>query len=156
MGWVDAILVGMMVAFGVALWRIDVREHRLPDRLTLSLFALEFAFLLLAAATFDAWPRFGTAVIGAAAMAALYAALMMLPGGVGFGDVKLALSIGLVSAWWGWDCWVLALFAAFMCGGLVAVWMWVRGAGLRTHFAFGPAMLLGWALAATASLTALA
>lgn len=152
MGWSNAVIVAVMAVFAFPLARIDIREHRLPDRLTLGLFLAESGVLTVTAAVTGAWPRLGLAFLGAFAMALFYTLLALIPNGMGFGDVKLALGIGLVSAWWSWSTWLLALLAAFICG---ALWVLVRlfdGRSLRLHVAFGPAMLLGWGVAALAAL----
>ncbi|MFM6974562.1 MAG: prepilin peptidase [Agromyces sp.] len=141
-----------MTVFAAPLvWR-DLREHRLPNRLTMPLFGLQCATLSVAALALNEWGRLGTALLGSLAMTAVYVVLSMVPGGMGFGDVKLALSIGLVTAWWSWNAWGLALIAAFVFGSVGAVWAAIRGRGFQHHIAFGPAMLLGWAAAALAAL----
>jgi len=67
---------------------------------------------------------------------------------MGFGDVKLAPTLGLVLGWYGWGAVVTGTFAGFALG---AVWglflIAARRAGRRTALPFGPFMLVG-ALAA--------
>lgn len=156
MGWGDAVALGVFVVFAMPLWHIDVREHRLPDRFTVPLCLVEGAVLGVTAAVTDQWDSWGRGLLGAGAMASIYLLLACVPGGVGFGDVKLAPSIGLLAAWWGWDSWLLAIVGAFVSGGIMALWVIVRGASARTHLPFGPAMLLGFALSAALTIAALA
>ena len=92
------------------------------------------------------------AEIKVAAMAvvwALYFALAFVsPSSLGFGDVKLSGLIGLVLGWLGPATAVLGVLAGFVAGGVAALGLLLaQRAGLRSHIAFGPAMLVG-ALAA--------
>lgn len=140
-------LAGMLVV-GVLLSVIDAREHRLPNRLTLPLFLTLLLLLTGAAWQLGDWPRLLGAVLGALGMASIYLLLALLPGGMGMGDMKLALSIGLLSAWWSLGCWMLALFLAFAFGALVSIVLLVsRRTRWRANIPFGPCMLLGWMLA---------
>jgi leader peptidase (prepilin peptidase)/N-methyltransferase len=104
--------------------------------------------VLLLVATFgmsDWWPLV-RAVICMAVLFALYLAMATLSpsGSMGFGDVKLAGLIGLVLGWLGLSEMVVGLLAGFVVGGLTAVLFLVgRRVGLRSHIAYGPAMLVG-------------
>ena len=40
------------------------------------------------------------------------------PNGMGFGDVKLALSLGVVLGWYGWTVLFVGAFAGFLLGSL--------------------------------------
>jgi len=70
------------------------------------------------------------------------------PHGLGLGDVKLAALLGLPAGWLGWETvWVTALLP-FLLGGLAALALVAtRRATRHTAIAFGPYLLLGWALA---------
>jgi leader peptidase (prepilin peptidase)/N-methyltransferase len=83
-----------------------------------------------------------------ACLAGMYAVYFVLhlvsPGSLGFGDVKLSGLIGLVIGWLGVLPVFVATFAGFLVGGVMAVVLLVgRRAGLKSHIAFGPAMLVG-------------
>jgi len=85
------------------------------------------------------------AAIGAAALFAFYfAAVLVYPGGMGFGDVKLAGVLGLFLAWLGWGELAVGAFAAFLLGGVFGiVLLAVKRAGRKTRIPFGPWMLGG-------------
>jgi len=129
----------------VALVWIDVDVHRLPDGLVLP--AYPALLVLLACATVGAgdWRPMRDALIAMAALYVLYFVMAILsPASLGFGDVKLSGLIGLVLGWLGLGTALFGLLAGFVAGGLIAIVMLVaQRAGLRSHIAFGPAMILG-------------
>lgn len=141
---------GWIAAIGVALAFIDWAVHRLPDRLTLPAFGGAVVLLAL-----DNQPaRLGTALLCALAMAACYLTLTVISrGGLGLGDSKLALSLGLALGWSGGMVTVYGAAAGFVLSGLYAVAMLVAGRlGRKDSVAHGPFMLLG-TLTALAFLT---
>lgn len=130
---------------GVLLGVVDVRVRRLPDPLTLSLAAAAPALLGLAALLPERAGDWTTALLGALALGAGYLVLHLIhPGGMAFGDVKLALGTGAVLGWYGWPTLMVGTLAAFLSGALFGGVMAVLGrAGRRTLIAFGPFMLVG-------------
>ena len=85
-----------LAAVGVPLAFIDVREYRLPDVLTLPSYPASL-LLLGAAAPFvpGGTGRFGHALIGMAAAAALFFLLLLaFPAGLGMGDLLTELRTG--------------------------------------------------------------
>ena len=76
------------------------------------------------------------------------------PAGMGFGDVKLAPTLGLALGWYGWPTVFTGTFAGFTLGALTGlVLLATRRADRKTPIPFGPFMLigtLGALLAATA------
>jgi leader peptidase (prepilin peptidase)/N-methyltransferase len=126
--------------------RIDLREHRLPNRIVVPGIAIG----LLAAALSWALTREPPIVpLTAAAATAGLLGMLALSGGIGMGDVKLAALIGLAS-----PTVAIALsapLAAFLLGGVAASFVLVRGVlagrgreARRAHLAFGPYLLLGY------------
>lgn len=136
-------------ALGVAMGYVDLREHRLPDWLTFPALAGAGVLLAVAAALTGEWAAYGRAWLAAATSVAFYFALALIrPSDLGFGDVKLAASLGLLLGWVGWTTAALGVFLAFLAGGLVGIVLLVAGrATRRTSLPFGPPMLVG-ALAA--------
>jgi leader peptidase (prepilin peptidase)/N-methyltransferase len=66
------------------------------------------------------------------------------PGGMGFGDVKLAGVLGLFLAWLGWGELLVGAFAAFVLGGVFSIILLAfRRAGRKSGIPFGPWMLAG-------------
>lgn len=130
---------------GLALAVVDASYHRLPNALVLPLYPVTVAGLALAGIIGNEWPL-ATTLAGAAAWAGLIAGLWLMTGGrgMGMGDVKLAPVLGATLGWWGLTAAVVGLVAAFVIGALVSLLLLARGkAGLRTHLAFGPFLLVG-------------
>ncbi|MYS65127.1 prepilin peptidase, partial [Streptomyces sp. SID5473] len=86
-----------------------------------------------------------TAALGGLALGAAYLGLFLLhPGGLGFGDVKLALCLGTVLGWYGWPTLLTGAFAGFLFGSGYGVGLMIRGrAGRRDAIPFGPFMMAG-------------
>ena len=138
-----------LVAVGVALAAIDLDHRRLPDALTLPSYPVVAVLLGLGALLGSDSGDWLRAVLGGAAMFAVYFALCFAyPAGMGFGDVKLAGVLGMATAWIGWGPWAAGLFLGFLLGGVFGVLLMARGRGGRkTAVPFGPFMLAGALLA---------
>ncbi|MBT2439395.1 prepilin peptidase [Streptomyces sp. ISL-36] len=140
------LLVWLLYApFAVLLATVDVRVHRLPDQLTLPLAAA--TPLLLAGAELlpydgGSWLH---ALLGGSALGGGYFTLFLIhPNGMGFGDVKLALSLGAALGWYGWGILFAGTFAGFLLGSLYGLGLVVARRGTRTSaIPFGPFMLGG-------------
>ncbi|RKN07638.1 prepilin peptidase [Streptomyces radicis] len=141
--WLLAVPVVVLLA------TVDLAVQRLPDVLTLPL-ALGVVAGLGIASLFDAADGdLGRALLGGAVLSGVYFVLFLInPLGMGFGDVKLAITIGVALGWYGWDALVLGTFVGFLLaagyGGALVI---ARRAGRGTTVAFGPFMAAG-ALAA--------
>ena len=132
-------------AIGVALTAIDLACQRLPDVLTLPSYPVGIGLLALGLLGRDSSADLLRAVLGMAAFFGLYFLIALIsPGGLGFGDVKLAGVVGLYLALLSWGTWAVGLLAGFVLGGLTAVGLLLIGrAGRSTALPFGPFMLLG-------------
>ncbi|WP_208036727.1 prepilin peptidase [Streptomyces cyanogenus] len=135
----------LLAPVGVLLAAVDLRVQRLPDPLTLPLAAAALALLGLAALLPEHAGHWRTALYGALALGAGYYALYRLnPGGMGFGDVKLAVGMGAVLGWYGWPTVLLGTFAGFLLGALYGgALVLARRANRKTAVPFGPFLLAG-------------
>lgn len=142
-----------LAAVGVRLLIIDARTHRLPNRIVLPALGALIALVLVDALATGETERMPRALLGGLALGGFYAVMHLTSRqGMGGGDVKLAAAIGVLLAWHGWGTLLLGAAAAFVLGALFAlVLMALRRADRSTRIAFGPWMILGSALAITAS-----
>jgi leader peptidase (prepilin peptidase) / N-methyltransferase len=138
-----------LAAIAVALTMIDLDVHRLPNAIVLPSYVVGVLTLLPIVFVTGDWWAAGRALIAMAALWLFYFALALVyPGGMGFGDVKLAGVLGLYLGWLGWSSVLVGTFAGFLLGGIVgALLMTLRRAGRKTAIAFGPYMLAGAMLA---------
>ncbi|MFI5565850.1 prepilin peptidase [Streptomyces sp. NPDC051740] len=135
----------LLAPVGVLLAVVDFRVQRLPDPLTLPLAGAAPALLGLAALAPEHAGEWTTALLGALALGAGYFVLFLInPGGMGFGDVKLALGAGAVLGWYGWPTVMLGTLAGFVFGALYGGALVVaRKAGRKTAIPFGPFLISG-------------
>lgn len=134
-----------LAAIAVALSVIDVEVRRLPDRIVLPSYGVALSLLLLAGAIEGDWRPAARGLIAMAALLVLYLILAVAhPGGIGFGDVKLAGLLGLYLGWLGWGAVAVGTFAGFLLGAVVGLTLMATGrVGRKTAIAFGPHMLTG-------------
>jgi leader peptidase (prepilin peptidase) / N-methyltransferase len=130
----------LLGALGVLLAVIDLACKRLPNMLVEP--AIPAGAVLLAVAD---WTSLGRAALGAAALGGVYLVLWLLPGGgIGLGDVKLAVLLGLFLGWLGWGEVLAGALLPFLLHGPVALVLLIGGrVGRRSRLPFGPAMLAG-------------
>ena len=129
---------------------IDLRHHLLPDRVVLPAIAAGAVLLGLAAALEGDGAAILRAGVAAVVLFAVFLVLALIsPRGLGMGDVKLAALLGLYLGWLGWNVVVRGRRGRLRRPG-------GAGPGAAGHAAasgssgelpFGPAMLLGAALA---------
>lgn len=124
---------------------VDLREHRLPNRMVVPVLALGTAVLVIRAIL-------GESVVVPAVAALVFGGLLLalaVGGGMGMGDVKLAAVIGLASP----DP-ILAFtapVAGILLGGIASTIALARG-GRDRRIAFGPYLIAGWAVSLAAGL----
>lgn len=135
-------------AIGIALTLIDLDHHRLPNVIVLPSYIVTALLLVLASVLTADYAALIGAAIGCVALYALYWILAVAyPGGMGFGDVKLAGALGMLLGWLGWGPLIVGGFSAFVLGGVVgAVLMMGRRATRKSRIPFGPFMILGAAV----------
>ena len=142
--WIlPALLV--FAASATVLTLVDLAEKRLPNAVVFP--TLGVVALLLVPATWAVgtwWPLLW-ALVGSAAMFAVYFLLALIsPSSMGMGDVKLALVVGLLVGWFGMNAWLVGLVGAFVVGGVIAlIALALRRVTLRGSIPFGPSMLAG-------------
>ena len=148
----DPLLPALLVftwSLGVATV-IDLEFRIIPNRLTLRL-PLVLLPLIFGAAAFDgAWVDLRRAVIAGIAvpgvMFLLSEAFRLLRGqpGIGMGDIKLAISIGLVVGYLGGLELVVFAYATIISAVVIAIGLMLAGrAKLASRIPFGPYLAVG-------------
>jgi leader peptidase (prepilin peptidase)/N-methyltransferase len=137
-----------LAAVGVLLAVIDLQHQLLPNRVVLPSIGIG-AVLLVAALPEAGWDALVRAVLGAGLLFVVFLVLALIsPRGLGMGDVKLAGLLGLYLGWIGWSAVFVGALAGFVLQALLALVLLAgRRIGLRGDLPFGPAMLLGAAVA---------
>ena len=136
-------------AICVALTLIDLDHQRLPNVIVLPSYVVG-GVLLGAAALLDGEPRtLLRAVLGGAALYAIYFLLVLAyPAGMGWGDVKLAGVLGGYLGYLGWPEWFTGWLLGFFLGGIFGVLaLLARRATRKTMVPYGPFMMVGALLA---------
>lgn len=128
------------IAAMVAIAFIDHDHMIIPDKIVLPGALLGLAICV--AMEPSRWWQYLAASLGAAAF--LFALGLLWPGGMGAGDVKMALFMGAVLG----TSVVVALFAAFLFGAVVGVYLLlVQKRSRKSTLAFGPYLAAGAVLA---------
>ena len=125
-----------MLFTAVLLWLsyLDLRDGMLYDCIT-----LPFAVLGLMISGLDS---ISDALLGGTLCGVLFYCLYIAArGGLGGGDVKLAAGLGL---WLGWEAAIVAVWMAFLLGGVAAAFLFLTGRKSRQDgIPFGPFLAVG-------------
>jgi leader peptidase (prepilin peptidase)/N-methyltransferase len=135
----------LFVAVAVLLAGIDLDTLTLPRRIVYGAAFAAVVLLALGAIAAGEPTRLTDAAIGALGALAFFLALHLIaPGGMGFGDVRLAGLIGLHLGWLGLLEVPTGLFVGFGLGAVFGLgWVAYRRAALRTQIPFGPFLAAG-------------
>lgn len=146
----ELLALSWVTMVGVALAFVDLSVQRLPHPLTAAIFAGALVPLCL-----DAWVhhtpgRLFTAVGGSIVTALLFFALALGSRGIGMGDVRLALTVGLIAGWHGITGIATAISATILLGGLYATGLLIARRK-NSWYAWGPFLLASTLTAALLS-----
>ena len=145
-----AIAAGLASIMAVAAWLsvIDIREHRLPNRLVAPLsLAATLWVILLGWLTGDLGRSAWALAWGGAAVGLFF--LAHLGAGLGMGDVKFAWPVGVTLGWFGWGSVRIGLIGMCITGALVALLVQrlrgnaEQGLSKTRRLPFGPFMTIG-------------
>lgn len=124
---------------------IDLRTHRLPNRLTMTAYPVVLIGLAIPAVAGGSWPPFWRALLAGAGLLAFFLLLHVInPGGMGLGDVKLAGPMGALLGWIAWPTLIAGTFICFVLAAVLGLTLMALGkAGRKSALPFGPFMLAG-------------
>ena len=145
-GWsIELISLLVLAILTMPLVIRDIKEHRLPNSLTLtgSLAALGVSILLgIRENSFS--PLIRSLSIALLAGSAFLLLNLVSRGGMGMGDVKLAVMLGALMAPFGWQVLVMGFIVAFVLGAIIGLILLAsKGASRKTLIPFGPYLLIG-------------
>ena len=133
------LLAWAFLAVLLAISLIDLEHYVIPDRIVLPAAVVGLAASI--ALDPSRWWVYIVSGLGAALF--LFILALIWPGGMGMGDVKMALLMGVVLG----PTVIIALFVAFLAGALVSiVLLALRVKSRKDKIPFGPYLALGAAL----------
>ena len=149
--WWQVIPYAVLASTLVCVSAIDVRVYRIPNKVVFPSLALSVALLVLATAQLspaDGWEFYRGALVGAALyFVCLFLPHLVYPKGMGMGDVKLALVMGLYLGWGHSTIDVVGIvISALFLGCVLGVVSGVAVNMARRHggaFPFGPSLAVG-------------
>jgi len=122
---------------------IDLHDRIIPNEMVL--FGLVAGLLMLFVLPYSQKGWVEGLSGGAGAFLGLLLIALIVPGGMGLGDVKLAAVIGLFLGRWS----AMGLLLAFLAGGLISgLLLAFKIVGRKSHIPFGPWLALGSIIAA--------
>ena len=142
------IAVALVLALSVPLALTDIREHRLPNPLTLLAILLSAVLVLLAGILTASWFQLAIAFMAGGITLGL-GYLMAMANGIGMGDVKYLVAVNILLGWF--SPWLILpmLAIGFTLASLVSLGLIItRRANLKTPIAMGPFLMFGFAFVA--------
>ena len=131
------------VAVTVTLTLTDMDTKLIPNRILYPGTVVALV-LLIGGGLIEGGPVVRAVAGGALYFVLLFVLALIARGGFGFGDVKLAFLLGLFATYQSWDTLIVAIFAAFLLGGLVSLLLVVfRVRSRKDAIPFGPYLVLG-------------
>lgn len=122
-----------------ALFITDMQKQIIPDELSFVLLTVSF-FVLVASGTDHLYSSLLSGF--AASLFLLFLHLITLGKGMGLGDVKLAISLGLIL---GWPFVIVWIMGSFVLGAIAGVALILFGLSkFGKHIAFGPFLVLSF------------
>lgn len=139
--------LGYLLAISIPLAVIDLREHRLPNKLTISAIAVTLFCLVASTWLSRDWLALFSALVAAAATF-LIGWLLAARSLVGMGDIKLLVSLNAFAGYLAQLLPLLSLAVAMILATVVSsVSLFRKRLTMQSSIALGPYLLLGFYLA---------
>ncbi len=141
------LLPAVMVFGGVtlALTLIDLDHQLIPNRVLFPGMAVAVALLVVGAVGAGSSGDLGRGLLAAAVYFGLLLVVALVArGGLGMGDVKLALLLGLFLGFVGWNALTVGFVLAVLLGGVASILVLLfTEKGRDSKFAYGPYLVAG-------------
>jgi len=149
-----SIPLAVFLLFGLRSILIDLRLHRLPNKLTVRLTLLVLASEIATSLGLRDWSHWQPMLKTLIWISVIYFVIYGLSrNNLGFGDVKFAVPCAVTIGWYAPGQWANFFWVSFGCAGLVAIALWLSGKASRSSpIAFGPFMYLAVIIVATNAL----
>jgi leader peptidase (prepilin peptidase)/N-methyltransferase len=136
---------GWVAGISPALVGVDVLEQRLPNALTIGSYPILGVLLAVAAAVGGDAAALRGAGAGALVVGGFFLLIAVASrGGLGAGDVKLAVLTAAVAGWYGLGAAIVSAIAGLLCCSIVGAIHIVIGRQSRhSRIPFGPSILAG-------------
>jgi leader peptidase (prepilin peptidase)/N-methyltransferase len=143
----QAVMVAAFLSLMPAIAWIDIEHRIIPNRITYPAF-VAFAAYVVVAYAFDGGTDPVRALMGALLYAGVLFVVAIVSRGMGMGDVKLALVIGVVLGALGLGFVAVAAAGAVLFGGVGGIVALATGRDRKSAIPFGPYMAAGAVVAA--------
>jgi leader peptidase (prepilin peptidase)/N-methyltransferase len=135
-----------LIAVSIRLSIIDVRQHRLPNRIVLPAYPITVLGQFIASALGNDWPNLLSA-LGCALLSFVVGLAANRWASLGMGDVKLIGAIALSLGWFSFLAPLVSVVLAFVIACAVVLFMVaLRKTTMGSSFALGPYLLVGFVL----------
>ena len=142
--YVSVLPILLIAALSIPLAVIDIREHRLPNKITYSAIIGSLFATFVASAATSRWLDFGAGII-AGSITAIIGYLLARFKVIGMGDIKLLIAMHISLAW---HAPVLILFSLSLGLGLATliglIGLVLGKIGPKSLMPLGPYLLLGF------------
>jgi len=143
--WLYAVALLAVASALIVIFVYDFYYYLIPDKVLFPAAAVMFSYRLFA--WLANWDSLTNYLVAALVAAGFFLAIFLVSRGrwIGFGDVKLAILLGLML---GWPNIIVGLWLSFLLGAVVGVAAMVASKkGMKSEMPFAPFLILGTFLA---------
>jgi leader peptidase (prepilin peptidase) / N-methyltransferase len=144
--WLAALLWIALVSVPISIF--DLKWRLIATKLVYPAWIIALSLFVFSAARNGDWMRLRMAVMCSVGSSAFVWLLhLVYPKGMGMGDARLMLMLGLGSGWFGWQGAILGMMFGFLLSNIIGVpYSLIRYRNLKALLPFGPFLGLGAAL----------
>lgn len=150
--WWEFISLAILATASLPLFYIDFTIMRLPNKLTYSASALGLLLIGAFGISNRNFEIIMQLILRILIITVIFVFLYLVSrGGMGLGDFKLAIVLGILMVFRPWQQLASSFIFAFIAAGIAIVWLLIKGKATRkSHTPFGPYILIGaWISIAT-------